>query len=85
MADFPVVLGLVHPRLAVVSKKLQSLVDGMLEHIGVGHVGGQVGWLAAQVDHVLPPDALVRPPGWPRLRVAVDRVVSRLLVTQQLR
>ena len=82
MADFPVVLGLVHPRLAVVSKKLQSLVDGMFEHIGVGHVRWQVRWLAAQVDHVFPPNALVRPPGRSRLRVAVDRVVSRLLVTQ---
>ena len=84
MADFPVVLGLVHPRLAVISKKLKSLVNGMLEHIGVGHVRGKVGRLAPQVDHVLPPDALIWPPGRPRLRVAVHRVVSRLLVAEQL-
>ena len=50
MADLPVVLGLVHPRLAVVAEELESLVDGVFEHVRVRHVGRQVRRLAAQVN-----------------------------------
>ena len=57
----------------------------MFEHIRVGHIWGQVRWLAPQVDHVLPTYALVRPPGRSCLWVPVHRVVAGLLVTQELR
>ena len=81
MAQFPVVLSLVDPSLAVVPKKLEAQIDGMFEHIRVGHIRGQVWWLAPQVDHVLPTYALVRPPGRSCLWVPVHWVVAGLLVT----
>ena len=84
VVHLPGVLRAVHPRLGVIPEELEPLVDGVLEDIRVGHLCGEVGRLAAEVHHVGPADALVRPPGRPGLGVSVHGVVAGLLVAQQL-